>query len=262
MRDFQKRFWVARSTWRRKLASLVRLVRQHEQQRTRALRQIKAATELRQIADGIALCIGWQDERKGYIFRYLSALDTFIDEFSKRAQVPRRYFDVAHWREVRTKLSLTEKNKLKARISRPFFAQMDDRGLRVVTGSRAKLFYDKNWKGVTANKSSSLHGVVAFGNGLRIDGVAQVVRDHRDLGRFPAGRILVSAMTAPEYIVAMRKARAIVTDVGGLTSHAAIVSRELKLPCIVGTKHATYIIKNGDRLSVNTKTGIVEKLKN
>ena len=57
------------------------------------------------------------------------------------------------------------------------------------------------------------------------------------------------------------KAGAIVTDEGGLTSHAAIVSRELKIPCIVGTKIATKILKDGDIVEVDAKKGIVRKIK-
>ena len=57
------------------------------------------------------------------------------------------------------------------------------------------------------------------------------------------------------------KAGAIVTDEGGLTSHAAIVSRELKIPCIVGTKIATKILKDGDIVEVDAENGIVRKIK-
>jgi len=258
--DFQKRFRSARITWRNKLIFLSRLVKHHELQRSRALRIIQATPELRQIAAGIALCVGWQDQRKGILFQYLSTIDVFINEFAKRAQVPRRYFDMAHWEEVRIRLSASENERLKNRTEAPFIAQMDTNGLRVVTGRSAKDFFKENWEIPTSQQNKILHGIVAYKTGKRISGSAYIVRNHHDLQHFPAGRILVATMTAPEYIVALRKARAIVTDVGGLTSHAAIVSRELKLPCIVGTKHATQLIKNGDRLSINTKTGVVEKM--
>ena len=67
-------------------------------------------------------------------------------------------------------------------------------------------------------------------------------------------------MTSPEYVFAMRKAAGILTDAGGLTSHAAIVSRELGIPCLVGTKRATKIFKNGDLLEMNLNNGTVRKL--
>ena len=68
-------------------------------------------------------------------------------------------------------------------------------------------------------------------------------------------------MTSPEYIFAMRKAGAVLTDTGGLTSHAAIVSRELGVPCLVGTKLATKIFKNGDVVEIDPEAGTAKKLK-
>ena len=67
-------------------------------------------------------------------------------------------------------------------------------------------------------------------------------------------------MTRPELVPAMKKAAAIVTDEGGLTSHAAIVSRELGIPCVVGTKISTKIFKDGDLVEVNANHGSVRKI--
>jgi phosphohistidine swiveling domain-containing protein len=72
------------------------------------------------------------------------------------------------------------------------------------------------------------------------------------------GDILVTGMTMPEFITAMKCAAGIVTDEGGLTCHAAIISRELGKPCIVGTKMATRLIKEGDLLEVNANHGVVK----
>ncbi len=67
--------------------------------------------------------------------------------------------------------------------------------------------------------------------------------------------------TTPDVIIAMKKASAIVTDFGGLTSHAAIVSREFGIPCIVGTKSATQMLKDGDMVEVDAEEGVVRILK-
>jgi len=74
------------------------------------------------------------------------------------------------------------------------------------------------------------------------------------------GDILIAETTAPELIVACHKAAAIVTDIGGLLSHAAIVSREFGIPCIVGTGNATKVFKNGDIVEVDAIEGIVRKV--
>jgi phosphoenolpyruvate synthase/pyruvate phosphate dikinase len=83
----------------------------------------------------------------------------------------------------------------------------------------------------------------------------------KDVAKFKKGEILVTEMTRPDTILACRKASAIVTDEGGITSHAAIISRELKLPCIVATKIATQILKNGDLIEIDANKGIVKILK-
>jgi len=78
---------------------------------------------------------------------------------------------------------------------------------------------------------------------------------------FKKGEILVTEMTRPDTIWACRKASAIITDEGGITSHAAIISRELKVPCIVGTKIATQVLKDGMIVEVDADKGIVKIIK-
>ena len=73
----------------------------------------------------------------------------------------------------------------------------------------------------------------------------------------PDNCILVTETTAPDIIRACHKAIGIITNQGGIASHAAIISRELKIPCIVGTKNATKIIKTGDIIFMNGSTGEV-----
>jgi pyruvate,water dikinase len=74
------------------------------------------------------------------------------------------------------------------------------------------------------------------------------------------GEILVSPTTDPESIGAIKKAAAIVTDVGGMLSHAAITSRELNIPCIVETGNASKILKTGDLVEVDADNGVVRIL--
>jgi len=70
-----------------------------------------------------------------------------------------------------------------------------------------------------------------------------------DSGQLQPGEILVAAMTSPDWVPLMRRAAAIVTDAGGMTSHAAIVSRELGIPCVVGTRSATRTLKDGAQVT-------------
>ena len=77
------------------------------------------------------------------------------------------------------------------------------------------------------------------------------------VSEFQPGEILVTEMTAPDWVPAMKKAKAIVTDSGGMTCHAAIVSRELGIPCIVGSKNGTDVLASGMEVTVDAKRGIV-----
>ena len=79
------------------------------------------------------------------------------------------------------------------------------------------------------------------------------------MSKMEYGDILVAWATNPAIVPAMKKAAAIVTNEGGLTCHAAIVSRELNIPCIVGTKIATEVLKDGDIVEVDADNGIVKK---
>ena len=74
------------------------------------------------------------------------------------------------------------------------------------------------------------------------------------------GEILVSSMTHPDYSIGFQKAKAIITDEGGVSSHAAIVAREMKIPCIIGTKIATRALKDGDRVEVDANKGVIRKI--
>ncbi len=92
-------------------------------------------------------------------------------------------------------------------------------------------------------------------------GEAHVIMSVDGIHDFEKGEILVTEMTAPDWVPAMKKAKAIVTNSGGMTCHAAIVSRELGIPCIVGTssrgEKATEVIENGASVTVDAKNGIV-----
>ncbi len=91
-------------------------------------------------------------------------------------------------------------------------------------------------------------------------GRVRLVFSVHDVPKVEKGDIMVAPSTNPTFVPAMERAKAIITDEGGLLSHAAIVSRELKIPCVVGTKIATQVFKDGDMVEVNANHGWVRKL--
>lgn len=91
-------------------------------------------------------------------------------------------------------------------------------------------------------------------------GKVRIVLVTKDIGRVQKGEILVTPMTRPDMIVGMERAAAFITDQGGMLSHAAIVAREMRKPCIVGTKFATKFLKDGDLVEVNADKGTIKVL--
>lgn len=108
-------------------------------------------------------------------------------------------------------------------------------------------------------KNPEIRGTI--GSKGKICGTVKVVLTEADLHKILPGDILVALTTNPAYTPVMSKAAAFVTDEGGMTAHAAIVAREMKKPCIVGTKTATKLLKDGDYVEVDANQGIVRILR-
>ncbi|MBE0427118.1 MAG: phosphoenolpyruvate synthase [Nitrospirae bacterium] len=90
-------------------------------------------------------------------------------------------------------------------------------------------------------------------------GKVKVIKNVKGISNFKQGEILVTEMTAPDWVPVMKIASAIVTNLGGKTCHAAIVSRELGVPCVVGTENATKLLKDGDLVTVDGQRGLIFK---
>lgn len=109
-----------------------------------------------------------------------------------------------------------------------------------------------------SSDTDELHGQVGF-PGI-VEGRARIIMNSSEFGKMQKGEILVTTMTTPDFVTLMQTASAIVTDTGGLLSHAAIVSRELQKPCVIGTKFATKTFKDGDLIQVDANVGVVRKI--
>lgn len=96
----------------------------------------------------------------------------------------------------------------------------------------------------------------------KVSGKVVIAIKNKDFSKIEENTILVTSMTRPEILPYLKKVKAIITDEGGITCHAAIISRELKKPCIIGTKTATHILNDGDLVEVDGNTGRVILLKN
>ncbi|MBU1120725.1 hypothetical protein KJ660_02495, partial [Candidatus Micrarchaeota archaeon] len=129
---------------------------------------------------------------------------------------------------------------------------------KTVTGKKAE-FYEKQIPNPKDYKITELEGSTAVPG--MVKGVVKIINVPEDVSKMREGDVMVSHSTNPNLVPAMKKAGAIVTDIGGITCHAAIVSRELNIPCVIGTKIATKVFKDGDLIDVNANHGIVKKVK-
>ncbi len=119
------------------------------------------------------------------------------------------------------------------------YSRMRDMYVKVVSASTKKTF-----KGVSASRGF-------------VTGRANIVTRQADFAKFNQGDILVTPETTPAFVPLMRKAAAIITERGGITSHAAIVSRELKVPCVISAVGLMSSVRDGDMLEVNADNGII-----
>jgi phosphohistidine swiveling domain-containing protein len=115
---------------------------------------------------------------------------------------------------------------------------------------------EASWIGQKVYKK--ILGTTAFKG--KVIGKCRVIKNFANT-KIKTGDILVTGMTDPSHVLQMKKAGAIITDGGGLLSHAAIVARELKKPCIIGTKIATQVLKDGDLVEVDANRGVVKIIK-
>ncbi|MFH0829456.1 MAG: PEP-utilizing enzyme [Candidatus Kerfeldbacteria bacterium] len=203
-----------------------------------------------------------KDFRKGVYQKSYVAMDPVLIEIAKRLNLTLTEVKYLTFDEIRKALRGAFRGYAQAARKRTEWCAYDIRHgkVRVQGGHTAQWIARTLSSGAAATQpaDSNLHGQVAYPGIVR--GIARIVLLEKDVPKVKPGDILVSSSTNPNLILAMQRAGAFVTDIGGITSHAAIVSRELKKPCIVGTKIATKSIRDGDRLEVDANHGIVRKL--
>lgn len=128
---------------------------------------------------------------------------------------------------------------------------------KILIGKQADELLESFMPKIDTNISEFKGTVASVGNTI---GKVRIITLPEDVAQMQHGEILVTNQTTPDFVPAMRKAAAVVTDEGGLTCHAAIISRELGVPCVVGTKVATRVLKDGDMVEVDATKGIVKRI--
>ncbi len=198
----------------------------------------------------------WMDERKVNMIKQVGYFFNLLQEITNRKKISYNNISLLTLEELRDLISGKEFNftEIDKRREGLFFIYNKNEVLRFYKKEAIELIDAIPNK---ADSKESLRGAIACkGNGEKIKGRVRIVHNpSKDI--FNEGEILVTTMTRPEFVPIMKSALAIITDEGGLTSHAAIVSRELGVPCIIGTKIATKVLHDGDLVEVDANTGLV-----
>lgn len=215
------------------------------------------------MAATIRFATTWQDERKRNILRTIGYVGTVLDEVGRRVRVNPAllyYCTPTELMQLRSVHDLTRWTTALRRRRDGTYILVRPGGERIAAGVTFAVIDRLRQRSVHVDRNEQeLHGRTA-NEGSAI-GTVRLCLDLPSLQRVRAGDVLVASMTRPEFMPAMQKAAAFVTDEGGITSHAAIVSRELNKPCVIGTKFATKVLKDGDLVDVDATHGRVMVLK-
>jgi phosphohistidine swiveling domain-containing protein len=128
---------------------------------------------------------------------------------------------------------------------------------RIISGQEAKALAEKTVHR-TEESMRTIKGMTAFPG--KVQGRVQIVFNPAEISSLPSGTVLVAGMTRPDYLHLFKAAIAVVTDAGGVLSHAAITARELNKPTVTGTEIATKVLKDGDLVEVDADKGLITRL--
>lgn len=217
-----------------------------------------ASAELRVLVTLAEEHTHWQDRRKMANMRAQHYVSLFVAEVSRRFGLPLELVRMLAGDELLEVckgkpadiVTLKKRLELAGVMSTPS-------GTRMLTFEESKQLQRELFGSLT-NKADELLGSIA--NLGKVIGPVKVVMNTDEFSKVQQGDILVTSMTRPEFMPVLKKVAGIITDEGGITCHAAIVSRELGVPCILGTKVATRIFKDGDLVELNANHGVVRRV--
>lgn len=255
---------IKEKTPQKKIAEINNLIASNKTRKIRLAKKLGLNKKTILIANQLSQSIWWQDSRKSYIWKMNFFIDKFLEEISKRTNWKFEELLWCWFYEVLDILKRKKVDKKEILKRKKYYAFYGENGETQTYSSEklVKKLADIYLK-INIKKTTEIKGlVVSKGKNPKIRGRVKIIQNpFKEAQKMKKGDILVAGMTSPEYIVAMRRAAAVITDHGGMTAHAAIVSRELNIPCIVNTKIATRVLKDGDLVEVDANKGVVKIIK-
>lgn len=198
--------------------------------------------------------------RKDIMFKSYSAIDPLLIETAKRFGITLKQVRSMTAEEIAYALDKGKLDKKLLEERAKYCAHVTgDKPEKTLVGKEAEEFMKRVQRPIVDYGINEIKGTCACKGYAK--GIVKIILKTEDMAKFNQGDIMISPATNPNVVPAMKKAAAIVTDQGGITCHAAIVSREMNIPCVIGTKIATKVFKDGDHIEVDANKGIVKKLK-
>lgn len=201
----------------------------------------------------------WREHRKKVNLMGVHIWHRLFEALESKTGIPKRYLEYLNYDEISQLLEGKISNKvLKERCEKGVMIHVTREGHTLFVGKDAVAKKQECEKKIIVNTSEELKGQIAC-KGIA-QGRVKIIITRDDFVKFRAGDVLVAGMTRPEHVPLMKKAAAIITNEGGITCHAAIVSRELNKPCIIGTKVATEVLKDGEMVEVDAGRGVIRRM--
>jgi phosphohistidine swiveling domain-containing protein len=203
----------------------------------------------------------WTDERKMLEYQLHFYYAKILLEIGRKFNVPYKNLKFLFTEELKKidKHKVWATKESNARIKNSFMLSY--------TNGRGKMLSDREKNKILAEVKkqldfSKIKGFVAStGPRTKYRGKAKIILSPKEWKKVKKGDFLIATMTSPNYILAMKRATGFITDEGGVTCHAAIVAREMNKPCIIGTKNATKVLRDGDLIEVDVDKGTVKIIK-
>ncbi|MFA6908416.1 MAG: PEP-utilizing enzyme [Patescibacteria group bacterium] len=230
----------------------------YRQERGRLLRALPLSKPMKNVLEIARLFAKWKDIRKSGVYMGMHHFGRFLQEIGRRKGLTA--YELSHlvFHEIIELFAQPQemRKRVATRKKQAFFA-VTPRGYYIANTRESRPYFSYFSVG-TSTTVTHLRGVCASAG--TATGVVRVVLKTHEMSAFKKGEILVANQTTPDFVPILKKAAAIVTEQGGVTSHAAVVSRELKKPCIIGTKVATHVFRTGDCVEVDADKGIIKKI--
>lgn len=227
-------------------------------------KNIQGEELMKDVDDGLKQLIGiskhfawlafYADEKVLLAFNYFKPI---YSELAKRKKVTYDELIESTIDEIHS-IDIPKKETLQSRMNN-YVLFCDKNGAYVFTGDEAKMIEQKEIEKEKAlSELDQVRGQPVF-KGV-VKGRAKIIILRKDYDKVEKGDIIISFNTNPTSVPYLEKAAALVTNEGGMLCHAAIVAREMNIPCVIGTKIATKIFKDGDMIEVDANNGVVKKI--